>query len=65
MRTVHMAKPWYQSLTIKGALLTGLSVLLHPAVFDILPAKVATAVSVIGGVTTTIGLRRAIANPAP
>lgn len=62
-RTQHMAKPWYKSLTIKSALATGLTILLSPEVFNILPRKVAVGVGVAGAVSTAIGMRRAIPNP--
>lgn len=54
------AKPWWQSLTITGAITTGLAVLTHPAVTALLPAKVSTTIATVGGVVTAIGLRRAI-----
>ncbi len=53
-------KPWYKSMTIKGALATGLAIVTHPAVFALLPAKWSNVLTVIGGVVTTIGMRRAI-----
>lgn len=62
-KTSHMGKPWYNSLTIKSALATGLAILSHPAISGILPAHVASAIAVVGAVATTIGMRRAIPNP--
>lgn len=62
-RTQHMAKPWYKSLTIKSALVTGIAILLSPEVFGILPPDIAKTVAIVGAVATAVGLRRAIPNP--
>lgn len=55
-----MRKPWYHSMTIKGAIAAGLGVLLSPDVFALLPHSVSVAVTVAGAVASAIGLRRAI-----
>ena len=60
-----MQKHWWQSMTIKGAIVAGLAVLASPDVFALLPHNVAVAVTVAGTVASAIGLRRAIPDPTP
>lgn len=55
-----MRKPWWQSITITGALTSGLGVLLSPEVLAVLPEPYAKAVAVAGAVAATIGLRRSL-----
>lgn len=53
-------KHWWQSAAIKGALTAGAGALLSPVVLNVLPPKVAAAVTIVGTVASAIGLRRAL-----
>lgn len=46
--------------SIVGAIVTATGVLLDPSAFAVLPHKVATVVTAVGGILTVLGLRHAI-----
>jgi uncharacterized BrkB/YihY/UPF0761 family membrane protein len=57
---VPMEKPWWQSMSITGALMAGFGIVTSPAVLAVLPQNIATLVTTVGGVASAIGLRRAL-----
>ena len=60
-----MNKHWWQSATIKGALVAALGYILSPEVVAVLPPKVANIVVVVGALASVIGLRRAVGETIP
>lgn len=55
-----MKKPWWKSISITGAIASGVGILLSPEVFAILPEPYAKTVAVVGAVASAIGLRRSL-----
>jgi hypothetical protein len=62
-----MNKPWYKSLTVVGALVLGICIILDYVLGNYAPAEIAEQVAEVtvlvkpaAGFTTVIGLRRAV-----